>query len=123
MGLSIATIDEINPHLQLPGLKPVQKRRIFNLLRGTMLRSLISCSSCSNIEQLLCILREEIASGVQAPVPEWYVYSTVTMGPRRIGYYHCCKRGCFMTETTDAQFQKCGQCGLAVYCSKDCQID
>lgn len=54
-------------------------------------------------------------------MPDWYSYSTVTMGPRRIGYYHCCCRGCFKTETSELRFLKCSQCEVALYCSRECQ--
>ncbi len=60
-------------------------------------------------------------SGVPSPVPEWYKYSTVTMGPRKIGYYHCCNTNCLHTEDFDTRFQMCAQCQLAQYCSRECQ--
>ena len=123
IGLTLALLDELHTHFQLPGLRPVQKRRIFNLLQGKMLTSLIPCPDCSTVEELMSVLRGEIDTGIPAPVPEWYSYSTVTMGPRKIGYYHCCRRGCFKTETTEIRFQKCSQCEVAVYCSRECQLE
>jgi hypothetical protein len=122
LGLTLSLLDELHSHLQLPKLKAAQKRCIFKSLRGKMLRSLIPCSDCSTAEDLLGVLRDEITCGVPAPVPEWYSYSTVTMGPRKIGYSPCCRRGCFKTETIEARFHKCSQCELAVYCSRECQV-
>lgn len=122
LGLTLGLLDELQTHLQHPQLKPVQKRFIFRLLRSKMLISLISCSDCSTIEDLISILRSEIISGIPAPVPEWYTFSTVTLGPRKVGYYSCTRRNCFKTETLDTRFQKCSQCSLAVYCSRECQL-
>ena len=87
-----------------------------------MLRNLIPCSDISSIEELCTILRAEIESGVPSLVPKWYVYSTVTMGPRKIGYYSCCKVGCMRTEDFTTKFSSCGNCHLAPYCSRECQI-
>ena len=42
-------------------------------------------------------------------MPKWYVYSTVTMGPRKIGYDRCENRTCFRTETIDQKFSKCSK--------------
>src|SRR4051812_4939665 len=57
LGLTLPLLDELNSHLQIPQLRPVQRRYIFKLLRGAMLSSLIPCSDCSTAQELLCILR------------------------------------------------------------------
>ena len=68
------------------------------------------------------MLRAEIASGTPSPVPSWYSFSTVTMGPRKVGYDQCENRGCFATETPEKKFSKCARCKLPYYCSKECQV-
>ncbi|KAI2512982.1 f-box protein [Fragilaria crotonensis] len=72
---------------------------------------------------ILSILRAEVESGVPAPVPEWYTFSDMRYGPRRLGYRKCDARGCLKTETLlGSAFPQCSSCKLAAYCSKDCQI-
>ena len=123
LGLNISIIDEIADHAKNPLLRPVQVRHLFSLLRDKLLKNLIPCSDCSTVEELCEILRNEVESGIPSPVPSWYVYSTKTMGPRRIGYYHCGARGCLKTEDFESKpFKKCSGCGIAFYCSKDCQL-
>lgn len=122
LGLTTRQLDEISAYEKHPDFLPVQRRNLFSRLRGQMLSQLIPCSGCSTINDLLPILQNEIVTGVPAAVPEWYKYSTVTMGPRRIGYECCDKRGCFQTEDLTHQFQKCSQCLLPFYCSKECQV-
>jgi hypothetical protein len=121
LGLSLAEVDELEAHEKLEDLLPVQRRKLFHLLRSALLRHLIPCDGCSTVTALCGVLRAEIASEVPAPVPEWYVYSTTTMGPRKIGYDHCENRGCFRTETPEKKFMKCSRCKLPFYCSKECQ--
>eukprot|EP00656_Telonema_subtile_P022973 TRINITY_DN24264_c0_g1_i1.p1 TRINITY_DN24264_c0_g1~~TRINITY_DN24264_c0_g1_i1.p1 ORF type:complete len:140 (+),score=19.94 TRINITY_DN24264_c0_g1_i1:360-779(+) len=102
-------------------MAPVQKRRLFSHLRSSMLRQLISCNGCESMVDLCAVLRAEVSSGVPAQAPSWYKFSTVTMGPRKIGFDSCSSRGCFLTEDADAKFQRCSGCGVVVYCSKGCQ--
>lgn len=67
-----------------------------------------------------------MASGAPAPVPEWYKYSTVTvtMGPRKIGYDRCTNRGCNRMDLHDRpRFANCSKCKVAIYCSRDCQVE
>ena len=115
-------LDAMSAHEKNTEYLPVQRRCIFRRLRGAMLRQLIPCSGCSTIDDLCNVLKAEIESGIPAPVPKWYTYSTVTMGPRRIGYYHCSTRGCFQTETVERKFSVCSGCSLPFYCSKACQV-
>lgn len=121
MGLTEAQIDDIAVRARDEALPGVELRRFFCMLREMMLRVLISCDGCRSVDDLLDVLRAEVTSGVPAPVPDWYKFSTVTMGPRKIGYDRCDKQGCFRTETTTVQFRKCAQCKLPWYCSKECQ--
>jgi hypothetical protein len=122
MGMDVRAIEEIVEHSRNPNLLPVQRRRLLSLLRSSMLRSLIPCSGCTTVEQLCDILKAELSSGVPSPVPSWYVYSTTTMGPRRIGYYSCSSRECYKTEHFDTPpYQKCSGCSVPPYCSKECQ--
>ena len=100
---------------------PVQRRFEFKLLRGRMLRTLIPCPGAADYDSLLAILRDELSRGTPAPVPEWYEFSRVNFGPRRIGYYACDARGCFFTEDPHHQVLKCAGYNLAKYCSKECQ--
>jgi hypothetical protein len=122
MGLTNALLDELQQHFNHPNISSVQKRRLFDCLRESMLNNLIPCYDISSIEELCAILRAEIESGVPSLVPKWYVYSTVTMGPRKIGYYSCCKVGCMRTEDYITRFSSCGNCNLAPYCSRECQV-
>jgi len=122
MGLTMRMIDEMLALNQDPRFRPVQQRFMFRLVREKMLRYLIPCVDCTTLQQLCDILKAEITSGVPSPVPSWYKFSTVTMGPRRIGYYACSWRECYKTEHYDSPpFQKCGACSVPQYCSKDCQ--
>ncbi|KAL7574435.1 hypothetical protein ACA910_015808 [Epithemia clementina (nom. ined.)] len=78
-------------------LVPVKKRILFNTLRSTMLRHLIACPGAQTVDDLVYVLREELRTGVPAPIPSWYKFSTTTMGPRKIGYDDCDNRCCFET--------------------------
>jgi hypothetical protein len=71
----------------------------------------------------LCeILRSEMQSGAPSPAPSWYVFSSISMGPRKIGYSSCSNRECMITESlTRAPFKKCAQCKVSWYCSDKCQ--
>lgn len=119
MGATPQLLDEIASHCTR--LPPVQLRSLKSLLRDQMLRQLISCDGAATVEDLVNILREEMESGVPALVPEWYEYSNVRMGPRKIGYDGCSNRGCLRTETLDEQFSRCSKCKVAIYCSRNCQ--
>lgn len=121
LGITPAILDELVAFMNQSQLRPVQKRHLYSGLRDLMLRQLIPCSDCSTIAELIQILRAEMEGGMPAPVPDWYQYSTVTMGPRKIGYYDCCNRNCFKTEDTATRFQTCSQCHVAHYCSRECQ--
>ena len=121
LGLTLAEINAYEQHSQHPGLTPQQHRLVFRHLRDMMLRHLIACSGCTKTAELTAILRTEHESRKPAKVPEWYKYSTVTMGPRKIGYASCSASRCFSTETVDTKFSKCAACKLAVYCGSSCQ--
>ena len=122
LGLTKDQIQHIRQHnAKLLPVGGVQQRTLFKSIRSHMLRYLIPCPGATTLEDLLQILEQELASGIPAAVPEWYEFSNVRFGPRRIGYYACDHRGCFQTETVDQQFARCAKCKLARYCSKECQ--
>lgn len=121
MGATPEILDELKSHYERLAPYPVQQRKLVKGLRSQMLRQLISCNGAQTLDDLVDILQNEITSGVPAPVPSWYKFSTVQWGPRKIGYDQCSKRGCFKTETIDKQFGKCTGCKIAVYCERDCQ--
>ena len=123
LGITDQILAEYRTHYQR--VMPVQQRKLSKGLRSRMLRMLISCDGVDpcNLEGHLAILENERNSGVPSPVPEWYKYSTVTMGLRKIGYYGCNAAGCFRTERHDApQFDRCSGCKVAIYCSRKCQV-
>jgi len=50
-----------------------------------------------------------------------YKYSTVTTGPRKIGYDECGNRGCPRTESAESSvgpFEKRASCKAAAYCGR-----
>lgn len=121
LGATPALLAELQSHYEL--LPPVQQRMLYRHVRSTMLRQLMSCDGATNINDLVNILQEEMKSGTPSPVPEWYKYSTVTMGPRKIGYDGCSNRDCHRTESHDQpKFANCSKCKVSVYCSRECQV-
>jgi len=110
LGLTAAEIDALEEHSQNPQLSPVQRRKMFGLLRSALLRQLIPTSGCGSVADLCRVLRDELESCNPSPVPEWYVFSTTTMGPRKIGYDVCAARGCLKSESVKTKFNKCSQC-------------
>ena len=123
LGLSRKQIQQLRDHYNDPRLLPVQKRMFLDYLREKMLRQCISTDGCTTVEELLTILEAEIDSNTPAPVPDWYEYTKITHGPRDTGFYLCENRGCFRTESCDKKpFDKCGNCKLARYCSRECQV-
>jgi hypothetical protein len=121
-GLTLLEIDQLDQHAQNPKMTQGNNRRFFHHLRGIMFHSLISPSGCSTVSELCNVLRAEVESGVPAPVPEWYTFSDVRFGPRRLGYRQCDNRGCLKTETLPGpRFPQCSSCKLAAYCGRDCQ--
>ena len=122
LGLNEKCFQVLEQHLANPLLLDVQRRQIFRYLRVKMLQQLICCSGAGSVDDLCKILRAELTCGVPAPAPSWYVFSTLMMGPRKIGYYPCSNRGCLVTESVEsAPFKKCSRCRLAWYCSEKCQ--
>ena len=120
LGLSSSDIDSILPHVAHPLYRDVQRRIFFRMLRSKMLRALIPVSGAATLEDLVVFLRKDLESG-PAKVPDWYTFSTVTMGPRKIGYDSCCNRDCFATEDLTTKFMLCGGCQVCLYCGVDCQ--
>lgn len=122
LGATPALLAELKSHHDM--LPPVQQRILHGHVRSTMLRQLISCDGATAIDDLLEILEKEMKSGIPSPVPEWYKYSTVTMGPRKIGYDGCVNRECHRTESYDQpRFANCSKCKVAIYCTRECQIE
>jgi hypothetical protein len=121
LGFKSRDLDGMAARFESGSVSQSQRRMEFGVLRSAMLSNLIPCSGVKDFAGLLGILRAELASGVPAPVPSWYEYSTVKFGPRRMGYYACDARGCFVTEDAARTFSKCGGCGLPKYCSRECQ--
>jgi hypothetical protein len=123
LGLNDDTIQDLEQHATNPLLLDVQRRILFQYLRHEMLQQLIGCSGAGSVHDLCEILRAELALGVPTPAPAWYVFSTITMGPRKIGYSACNHRGCLVTEslTSARAFKKCSFCKVPWYCSAACQ--
>lgn len=124
LGLTAAQLYELEAAIQHPSLLPVQRRLAIRRLGGTMRRQLISTHGASTCGALVAILRDELESGEPSRVPDWYTYSTVTMGPRKIGYTECSARGCFNCETAESTSQRyrcCASCKVPRYCSVACQ--
>ena len=120
LGATPALLNELRTH----NANGVQQRSLYQSLRGQMLRQLISCDGAKCMEDLVDILQKEMDSGIPAPVPDWYTFSTVKFGPRKIGYDRCSNwlGPCYRAETHDnSQFSRCSKCKLAVYCSRECQ--
>lgn len=102
----------------------------YKRLKSMMLVRLICPDGAATASDLCGILRRERASGTPAPVPGWYNFSEAAHGPdvaqssRRFGYQPCANRTCLRTESVSApQFQQCAKCKLAVFCSRQCQVD
>jgi hypothetical protein len=123
LGLTKTEIQDLKEHVQDPRrmILPVQKRVFFDSLRHTMLRQLIPCSGCQTVEELVEILEGERASGVPSPIPDWYVFSPVSHGPRKVGYDKCENCACFVTEDVSRPLFRCAACKMPLYCSKECQ--
>ena len=97
-----------------------QKRRLFSILRSSMLRQMVPCDGASNLTELADALDRELDKGV-APPPSWYVFSKKNFGPRRIGLKACDNSGCFRVESEELKMSKCGSCSIPLYCSRECQ--
>lgn len=100
---------------------------VFNHVDGIMRRRLISPSGASTTQELCQILRNERASGIPAPIPDWYEFSNERYGPatgqkRRFGYKKCENRSCYKTEDLTTRFLRCAECQLATYCGRECQV-
>jgi hypothetical protein len=123
LGLDEKSIQALEQHAANPMLLDVQRRIIFRRLREHMLVQLIGCSGACSVNSLCEILRAELQRGVPAPAPTWYVFSTITMGPRKIGYSACSNRDCLVTESlaSAGAFKKCSNCKVPWYCSQACQ--
>jgi MYND finger len=117
---------ELQSILQCAQQSDYQEYLVFDRLRSLMCRRLICASGASTVEELVEILRAEMESGVPGPVPAWYKMGYKS-GPdtgsrRRFGYQPCTARGCPKTEDLETQFQQCTACKLAMYCSRECQV-
>ena len=121
LGLNEKSILALERHVANPDLLDVQRRRIFRYMRAKMLQQLIGCSGAGSVSDLCSILRSELQSRVPAPAPAWYVFSTITMGPRKVGYSACSNRNCLVTETATSAPFKCSKCGVSWFCSEQCQ--
>ena len=124
LGATPALLEELRTHNAKLSAGGVQQRMLFQSLRDQMLRQLISCDGAKSMEDLVDILQREMESDIPAPVPDWYTFSTVTFGPRKIGYDRCSNwlGPCHRAETHDKpQFARCSKCKVAVYCSRECQ--
>ena len=121
LGLNEKSILALERHVANPDLLDVQRRRIFRYMRAKMLQQLIGCSGAGSVSDLCGILRSELQSRVPAPAPAWYVFSTITMGPRKVGYSACSNRNCLVTETATSAPFKCSKCGVSWFCSEQCQ--
>lgn len=120
LGLRPADLDSIQAHIVNPSCVDAQRRRLFSMLKNAMLRALIPTSGAASVPELLDLLREDLKSG-PAAIPDWYTFSTVTMGPRKIRYDYCSNRGCMKTEDLTTKFMLCGACQVCIYCGPECQ--
>ena len=123
LGLTKSLVAEAREFVEHVSVHPVEERYRVSHLRSIMLRKLIPCTGSRTTMACLEVLEKELDCGVPSPVPEWYKYSTTTMGLRKIGYSQCGNRGCFETEDLLRRFFKCSQCSTSIYCSKACQVD
>ena len=64
-------VDYLVAHSRHPDLLPTQRRSLFHLIRGQMLRHLISTSGCTTVIELANVLKLELKAGIPAPVPDW----------------------------------------------------
>lgn len=90
LGATQALLDECRRHNEV--ITPVQQRELYNSLKSKMLRVLISCSGAKTINELLDILELELKSGTPAPLPDWYEFSTIKWGPRKMDCDKCSNR-------------------------------
>ena len=67
---------------------------------------LMSTSGVGSTIGLLKVLRDELSTGIPACVPDWYAFSPVTMGKRRIGYEVAYKRKALKRNLPDASVVK-----------------
>lgn len=118
-GLTTTQLDAIQRHHD--SLPAVQRRILQRVLRETMLRSLIPADNARTINDHLEILRAQLTTNELPPIPAWYKFSSVSFGPRRLGFRSCESRECARTETAESSFKQCSKCKLANYCSRDCQ--
>ena len=86
------------------------EKELFDGMREMALRNFSDLDNVSSLDELLQVLRKEIESGKAPKLPAWFVPSSVSFGPRRLGYRGCDNRGCFRVETPEEEFKRCGGC-------------
>ena len=96
LGANPRLLQGLEAHYEI--LPPVQQRSMYRLVRSQMLRQLISCDGAATLPDLVGILRREMEAGTPSPVPEWYEFSTVRLGPRKIGYDGAATEGAFVPK-------------------------
>jgi hypothetical protein len=76
MGLPKSTLDKFRK-VRGDMESSSEYRQVFELLRETLLRFLISCDGVDTIIGLVEVLEKEQETGVPGPIPLWYQPSTV----------------------------------------------
>ena len=122
LGLTRADIEDILARAGDARVTASQRRRAFRMLRNCALGALVPCSGAATLEALCAVLLAEADAGAVAPLPEWYVWEGGAFGRgRRMGYYACDARECWVTEAPDRVLAGCAKCKKAKYCSRTCQ--
>ena len=121
------TLDQIQELETIAGASELNEYFIHKELSRKMRRRLICPAGAETVKALCDILRTEKASGIPAPIPDWYEMGEGT-GPergntRRFGYRKCENRSCYQTEDLERELLRCSKCKISYYCSRDCQID
>lgn len=124
LGLSRADIEGILARAADARVTASQRRRAFSLLRNQALQALVPCSGAATLDAVCAALLAELDAGAVAPLPAWYAWEPSNFGRgRRMGYFACDARSCWVTEDPERALLTCARCKKAKYCSKACQTE
>ena len=119
LGLSRADIEGILARAADARVTASQRRRAFSLLRNQALQALVPCSGAATLDAVCAALLAELDAGAVAPLPAWYAWEPSNFGRgRRMGYFACDARSCWVTEDPERALFSCARCKKAKYCSK-----